>query len=159
LSSGHYEPSPYSGPSASVISSSVTSEEFIATLQLSNATTWINNGALNIDSSNAGVIWALGTSPPSDPSDPDSDFQQHQVMGIFSINMEEAQVNSDGSSSTSPTATGTGTGTTSEPSVVGPVLPKITGNVPETGIHLTHRDKVHSLSSSHHVGNGIDFGR
>ena len=124
----------YSGPSVSVLSSNITSSQFTAQLKLSNATTWIGNGRLNINSDNAGVIWAYGTNAPNNPSNPSSDFQQHRVMGVFSIDMKSAQVNQDSPSSTNPAGGATATA----------LAPTITGNLsPEgTGIGLTHRDKV-----------------
>ena len=89
---GHFEPAVYDGPSVSILSSDISSSQFTATLRLTNATTWIGGGKLNIDSSDAGVIWALGSNPPNDPSNPSSDFQQHKIMGIFSVDMKSAQV-------------------------------------------------------------------
>lgn len=136
-SRGHFEPAIYDGPSVSVLSSDISSSQFSATLRLSNATTWIGGGELNIDSSDAGVIWALGSSPPNDPPDPSSDFQQHRIMGIFSVNMKSAQVDQGAS----PTLSGSTTESTDSPS-----LPSITGDItPHAGIGLTHRDKVRKL--------------
>jgi hypothetical protein len=96
--SGHSEPSVYSGPSVSVLSSNITSSLLTAQLSLNNVTTWQDQGTLDISSSNAGIIWALGTSGPSDPSNPNSDFQQHAYDGTFTINMAAAQVTQAGAS-------------------------------------------------------------
>jgi hypothetical protein len=144
---GHFEPAIYSGPSVSVLSSNISSSLFSATVQLTNATTWTGGGNLNIDSSDAGVIWALGSSPPNNPSDPTSDFQQHKLMGIFSVDMESAQV-SGGTGPASPTQSGSTTESTDSPSLTGlPAAPSITGNVTPNGkgIGLTHRDKVQNF--------------
>lgn len=144
-SRGHFEPAVYDGPSVSVVSSDISSSQFTATLRLSNATTWIGGGKLNIDSSDAGVIWALGSSPPNDPSDPFSDFQQHRIMGIFSVNMKAAQVDQD-TGPASPTQSGSTTESTDSPSLTGLSAPSITGDItPHAGIGLTHRDKVRKL--------------
>ena len=146
--SGLFEPSPYSGPTVSVISSSVTSDAFNAQLQISNATSWMNSGSLDTDSTDAGVIWALGTNPPNDPSNPDSDFQQHQTMGVFQINMKQAQVSTAAATATagSPSETGAGTGTVTTPTsrVTLPAAPSITGDIipVKGGIGLTYREKV-----------------
>ena len=139
---GHFEPAVYDGPSVSVLSSDISSSQFSATLRLSNATTWIGGGELNIDSSDAGVIWALGSSPPNDPSDPSSDFQQHKIMGIFSVNMKSAQVDQGAS----PTQSGSTTQSTDSPNLTGLPAPSITGDItPHARIGLTHRDKVRKL--------------
>lgn len=94
-SSGQFKPVVYRGPSVSVLSSTITSTEFSAILQLKNATKWQDNGKLNIDSSDTGVIWAFGTDPPDDRSNPSSDFQKHKIMGTFSVDLKSAQVNYD----------------------------------------------------------------
>lgn len=142
--SGEFEPAVYSGPTVTVLSSSITSTQFSATLQISNATTWTNNGALDVNSANAGVIWAYTTQPPNDPSNPDSDFQQHQTMGTFTINMKAAQAEQGtGSSGGTPsTPTGTqGSGTTG--STAGVVAPTITGDLSPDGTGgLSYREKV-----------------
>jgi Cytochrome domain of cellobiose dehydrogenase len=104
-------------------------------------------GSLDISSSNAGVIWALGTIPPSNPSNPDSDFQQHKVMGNFFIDMKSAQINQDTDASSTTAGTPTQTGATS---VITNIVPTITGNstVPLISIinTLTHRNKVRLFS-------------
>jgi len=114
-----------------VLASNHTSDLFTAELSISNATTWQNSGKLDVNSANAGVIWSLSSVDVYEPSNPDTDFQQHQTMGVFGINMKAAQ------QTASPTASGTdATGT--------PATPAITGAVPEPAkIGLTHRDKVH----------------
>lgn len=110
----------------------------------------MNSGSLDTESTDAGVIWALGTTPPSDPSNPDSNFQQHQTMGNFAINMKQAQVQVATGTASIPTETGTGTTqatTTSEVTgVTFPAGPKITGDVTPVGkLGLTYRDKVRFL--------------
>lgn len=113
-----------------VLASNHTTDVFTAELSISNATTWHNSGTLDVNSDNAGVIWSLSTVDVYQPSNPDTDFQQHQTMGTFNINMKAAQ------QTASPTAGGTGATAT-------PATPAITGAVAEPGsIGLTHRDKV-----------------
>jgi Cytochrome domain of cellobiose dehydrogenase len=145
--SGHSEPNVYLGPTISVLSSNITSNSFIAELAISNATTWMNSGSLDIGSSSASVIWALGTSPPSDPTNPSSDFEQHQYQGTFSIDMQSAQVDqstssgngSSNSNSTEPAGPGSPTiGTL-------PAAPQITGAASSSSgfsFGLSPRDKV-----------------
>lgn len=154
MCSGHSEPSVYSGPTVKVLSSTITSSQFTAQLQLSNSTTWVNSGSLDIGSSDASVIWAYGSSAPSNPSNPNSDFQEHDGKGTFSINMVSAQVVQQGPSPTSPAATGVPTGndtttngTTTESTPTGsfPAAPVITGvSHAGTVIGLSYRDKVPS---------------
>jgi hypothetical protein len=127
--SGQFEPAPYAGPIVQVLSSNHTTEAFTAQLSISNATTWMNSGTLDVNSDNAGVIWSLSTVDVDQPSNPDTDFQQHQTMGTFDINMKAAQQTA---SPTSPTASAAAGG------------PAITGDFVEpASIGLTHRDKVH----------------
>ena len=151
---GHQEPNSYSGPNVTVLSSNITSSTFIAELSLSNATTWQDSGFLDITSQQADVIWALGTSAPSDPSNPDSDFQRHDYDGTFTIDMSAAQTtgntggSSTGSSSgSSPSnVTGSSAGTGSDGSSTGTKsgsAPSITGQSEHTTIGgLTSRQKV-----------------
>jgi hypothetical protein len=125
----------YKGPQVSVLSSNISSSGFETTLQLSNATTWMNSGQLDINSNNAGVIWALGSTPPSQPSNPASNFQQHNTMGTFSIDMKSAQV----SSQSTPSGTSSGPVSSSAPAA-----PTISGvkSPGQVKIGLTYRDKV-----------------
>lgn len=117
----------------SVLSSNITSDAFVTEIQLSNATKWVDNGNLDIDSSDTGIVWALGLNPPNNPSNPDSDFQQHQAMGVFAINMKSAQTQA----ASVPTQTGGVTQTATVPTITGGVT--LTSNF---NIGLTHRDKV-----------------
>ena len=119
--SSHLQPEVYPGPSVLVLSSNITSTAFIATLQLKNVTRWKDNGKLDIESSAAGIVWALGASPPDNPSNPSSNFQQHKAMGVFWVDMKSAQADSGL-----------------------PAAPSITGDkiLNKAGIGLTHRDKV-----------------
>lgn len=151
MCSGHSEPSAYSGPIVKVLSSTITSSQFTVQLHLSNSTTWVNSGSLDIGSSGAPVIWAYGSSAPSNPSDPNSDFQEHDDKGTFTINMQSAQVVQQGPSPTSPTTTGvpTGNDTTTNGTTTGTdttdAAPTITGvSHAGTGIGLSYRDKVPS---------------
>lgn len=145
-----------------MLSSTITSSQFTAQLQLSNATTWVDSGSLDIESSDAGIIWAFGTNAPSDPSDPTSDFEQHRSQGTFSIDMKSAQVaqQSTTSSSASPTdpsgttgipagngTTGNDTPTNATPTYVFPSAPTITGDSTpdDAGLGLSYQDKVLSL--------------
>ena len=151
----------YNGPTVSVISSDITSSSFTAQLRLSNATSWSGSGSLNVDSSDASILWAYGTSAPSNPSSPSSNFQQHRSEGTFSVNMKAAQVQDTSSSSSdsgsSAVATGSATDAvtsatdtgSSTPAQTSVSAPKITGiTLPadiETG--LTSYQKVsHSLT-------------
>jgi len=91
----------------------------------------------------------------NDPGDPDTDFQQHKVMGTFSIDMKAAQVaesDSSGSGSSGTATTGTATPTGSSPtqtSADSGIIPTITGGVvPVLDIGLTQRDKVFHLPPS-----------
>jgi len=162
-SRGHQEPNVYSGPSVTVLSSNITSSTFIAELSLSNATTWQNSGYLDITSQQAGVIWALGTSGPSDPSNPDSDFQQHDYDGTFTINMAAAQTTANTvPSSTDPSsnsgslpsnfpgsAGGTGSGTQTNSGGA----PSITGVSEHASVGgITPRQKVHHHLLGPHLG-------
>jgi Cytochrome domain of cellobiose dehydrogenase len=127
--SGQFEPAPYAGPTVQVLSSNHTTDLFTAQLSISNATTWMNSGTLDVNSDNAGVIWSLSTVDVYQPSNPDTDFQQHQTMGTFDINMKAAQQTA---SPTSPTASATAGG------------PVITGDFAEpASLGLSHRAKVH----------------
>jgi Cytochrome domain of cellobiose dehydrogenase len=133
----------------SVLSGNITTDTFSAQLSISNATSWMQGGELNINSASAGVIWALGTIPVSDPGDPDTSFQQHKVMGTFSIDMKAAQVaeSDSGSGSTGSATSGapspTGSSPTQTSDTSNPILPTITGGVaPVLDIGLTQRDKV-----------------
>jgi len=144
---GHQEPSSYSGPNVTVLSSNITSSTFVAELSLSNATTWQDSGFIDITSQQADVIWALGTSAPSDPSNPESDFQRHDYDGTFTIDMAAAQTtdNTAGSSSgSSPSnATGGSAGTGSSTGTQSGSAPSITGQSEHTTIGgLTSRQKV-----------------
>jgi cellobiose dehydrogenase (acceptor) len=141
LVSGHSEPSVYSGPTITVLSSTITSSQFNAQLQLSNATTWVNSGTLDISSSDAGVIWAYGDNPPSNPSDPSSDFQQHSAQGTFSIDMKSAQVSQQNSSPASASSTNT-TGTTDDP---------------KTGTNAIQPPQIIGNSSSHNTQGGLSY--
>jgi hypothetical protein len=138
----------YSGPGISVLSSTVTSSTFTAQLKLTNATSWSNSGSLNINSNSAGVIWAYGSSAPSNPSNSASNFQQHRSMGTFSIDMKAAQVQEAAATSASPSQSGA-----SESSgVASPTLvaaPTITGVIipSDSGTGLTYRDKVSDVES------------
>jgi len=98
-----------------VLRSNITESTVTVDLALTNATTWTDSGVLDITSSEAGVIWALGKFPPSDPANPDSDFLEHEFQGTFTIDMAAAQTvsgrtgNSTGnSSSAGPLITGAG---------------------------------------------------
>ena len=144
LSSGHSLPSIYSGPTVKVLSSTITSSQFTAQLQLSNSTSWVDSGSLDIGSSAAAIIWAYGKSAPSNPSNPTSDFLEHRDEGTFSIDMKSAQVVQQGSASGSPAATATGaTGNGTTTSLSLPSAPTITGDsYSSTSIGLTDRDKV-----------------
>ena len=127
--SGQFEPAPYAGPIVTVLSSNHTTDLFTTQLSISNATTWMNSGTLDVNSDNAGVIWSLSTVDVYQPSNPDTDFQQHQTMGTFDINLKAAQQTA---TATSPTASASAGG------------PAITGDFTEpASIGLTHRDKVH----------------
>ena len=115
IGSGHSSPDLYDGPIVSVISSNITSSEFSVTLLLSNSTTWFGgSGSVDITSSSAPVIWALGTKTPSTPSDPTSNIQQHREQGVFSINMNAAQFTQN--TDTAPNSNGTGNGNDSSSS-------------------------------------------
>ena len=83
----------YSGPTISVVSCNITTSTLVVQLALTNATTW-EGGSLDITSSQAGVIWALGSFPPFDPSNPASDFLEHEYQGTFTIDMATAQTGS-----------------------------------------------------------------
>ena len=147
-------PALYSGPVVTVISSNITSSEFSTTLLLSNATEWWGgSGSLDITSSSAPLIWALGSSTPSDPSDPSSSIQQHRTQGTFSVNMKAAQYTpTTGSTTGSTTANGTSsssnstTGSTTDSSgASNPSLPYVTGGSAgsdNVSYGLSSRDKV-----------------
>ena len=148
--SGEFAPALYSGPQVTVISSNITSSTFFTTLLLSNA-----SGYVDITSTSASLIWALGSQPPSNPSDPTSSIQQHQDQGNFNVNMKAAQYvpsttstsnGTDSSSSNSTTGSTEGTGTTSS-SV--PYISPIGGTEEgDTGsIGLSSRDKVRASVS------------
>ena len=116
------EPRIYPGPIITVVSQNISSQIFSVDLKLENVTSWGNGHTLDIDSSSAGVVWAYGTNPPTDPGNSASDFQQHLLMGVFSINMKSAQMTSSNPSG---------------PSIINPV------DVSTTNIlGLTKRDKV-----------------
>jgi hypothetical protein len=143
-------PALYSGPSVTVMSSNITSSEFSTTLLLSNATQWWGgSGSLDITSTSAPLIWALGSSAPSDPSDPSSSIQQHRTQGTFSVNMKAAQytpatgsTTSNGTSSSSSSTTGSGTESSGPYS---PSLPSVTGGSAgsdNVSYGLSSRDKV-----------------
>jgi Cytochrome domain of cellobiose dehydrogenase len=125
----------YPGPQVTVLSSNITANAFSAQLQLSNVTSWISGGQLNVNSDDAGVVWAFGTIPPDNPADPSSNFQQHKVMGVFSVNMKAAQASSTGDS---PTGTSG-------------AAPVITGDTLAGPVHLglTKEDKVDSNCGVH----------
>ena len=110
-----------------------------------------------MDSTDASIIWAYGTSAPSNPSDPSSDFQQHRSQGTFSLDMKAAQVQEAAgtSANSNSVASATASGDANQPSnsaapsgavVTSVSAPQITGiTFPEgqpdnTG--LTSRDKV-----------------
>lgn len=142
--SGQFAPALYSGPEVTVVSSNITSSSFYTTLLLSNS-----SGYVDITSTSASLIWALGSQPPSNPSDPTSSIQQHQDQGNFNVNMKAAQYvptttsTSNGTDSSSSNSTTEGTGTTSS-SV--PYITPIGGTEEgDTGsIGLSSRDKVRS---------------
>jgi len=128
-----------------VLASNHTTDVFTAELSISNATTWHNSGTLDVNSDNAGVIWSLSTVDVYQPSNPDTDFQQHQTMGTFNINMKAAQ------QTASPTAGGTGAAAT-------PAGPAITGTFAEpASIGLTHRDKVSEPLAPHVPRGGLQL--
>lgn len=129
--SGQQQPSVYSGPTVTVISKNITSSSFTAQLQLKNVTSWGHSGSLNINSNSAGVVWAYGSSAPTDPSNPFSNFQQHRTRGTFSIDMKSAQFTDTTSVAASGTASLTG------PTITGGVIAPI-----DDGTGLTYRDKV-----------------
>jgi hypothetical protein len=140
---GHFQPEVYSGPGVSVLSSTVTSSSFSAQLKLTNATSWSNSGSLNINSDTAGIVWAFGTSAPSNPSNSGSNFQQHRSRGTFSIDMKAAQVqeavaSQSGASATSGVASPT---LIAAPTITGAIVPT------DNGTGLTHRDKVSHLKT------------
>ena len=147
-------PALYSGPVVTVISSNITSSEFSTTLLLSNATEWWGgSGSLDITSTSAPLIWALGSSAPSDPSDPSSSIQQHRSQGTFSVNMKAAQytpsdtgsTTSNGTSSSSNTNTGSTTEPSSPSSPSNPYLPSVTGGSAgsdNVSYGLSSREKV-----------------
>ena len=158
MRSGHVEPQVYDGPTISVISSAITSSQFTAQLRLSNSTTW-SAGSLNIDSSDAPIIWAYGTNSPSNPSSPSSDFTQHRAEGQFSLNMKAAQVQEASPSTTTAEATASGTAVHSEAagssfsaststlatattSISAPVITGVPIDYSDIGTGLTSYDKV-----------------
>jgi hypothetical protein len=81
----------------------------------------------------------------NNPGNPDTDFQQHKVMGTFSIDMKAAQVASSNSGGSGSATTGTTAPSGSSPSETSNsgLIPTITGGVaPVLDIGLTQRDKV-----------------
>lgn len=104
-----------------------------------------------MDSTDASIIWAYGSSAPSNPSDPSSNFQQHRSQGTFSLDMKAAQVQEAAGTATSATASADAnqSGNSAAPSNAAATsvsAPQITGitfsesQLDNTG--LTSRDKV-----------------
>src|SRR5579859_3620840 len=133
--SDHIQPRVYNGPTIKVLVSSVTKDIFQAQLQISNATIW-SEGSVDISSTSAPMVWALGSSPPYDPSSSSSDFQKHLDKGIFALDLKSAQdtTSSTPSTGSGTSASGTASPTTSETSTPALAAPSITrGASTDTG--------------------------
>jgi len=91
--SGHSLPPVYNGPDVQVLESSANSSLSTIQLKCTNCTQW-STGNLNLESVSANMIWAYGTTAPSNPSQSSSSFTQHTDNGVFNLNLQQAATTS-----------------------------------------------------------------
>ncbi|VDB95623.1 unnamed protein product [Peniophora sp. CBMAI 1063] len=90
FATGYVQPEPFAGPTITQLpSSTVNSTHWHLTIHCENCTTW--GGTSSMPTTSSGVLaWAYSSVAVNDPSDPDSDFQEHTDFGFFGMDYADA---------------------------------------------------------------------